>query len=58
LLFDFVFCPVWVSSLGGLPFAEEEMEGKWIWGRWEERARRSGGRETLIRGVLYVKKLN
>lgn len=28
-----LFCPIWLSFLGGLLFSEEEMELKRIWGR-------------------------
>lgn len=35
VLLCILFCPVCLSSLGALLFAEEETEGKLIWGRKE-----------------------
>lgn len=56
LAYCILFCPVWLSSLGGLLFSEEARKGDLGERRGGGRTRRSGRRETGW-NVLYERRI-
>lgn len=59
LSYGTLFCSVWLLSLEGLLFSEEEREGEWIWERGEvggarsSRVRANFGWDVLYEGRIY-----
>lgn len=58
LCYCILFSPVWLSSLGGLFFSEEETDGELIWERktWGL-AGRSGEKGSHSWGVMYDRRV-
>lgn len=55
LSYCMLFCCVWLFSLGHLFFSEEEIEGKQIWGREEEKGSEKKGRKKTVVRMYYMR---